>query len=115
MSRNMVIEGDYKNKAVMAPTGKPYISLGIAKKLYLNTDTVESYEVVNEEAQKSMSSGLVRGLIGGTLLGPAGALAGGLSAKSKSTYLIAVQFKDGKRSLLELESVLYKSLIQKLF
>lgn len=116
MARNMVLEGEYKNKVVtFSMGGKVYISLGLTKKLYLNTDTVESYEVVNEEAQKSMSSGLMRGLVGGALLGPVGALAGGLSAKSKNTYLVAVQFKDGKRSLLELDNSLYKLLIQKLF
>ena len=115
MARNMVIEGDYKNKAVMAPTGKPYISTGFMKKLYLNKETVDTYEVLNSESQKSMSSGIMRGLIGGAMLGPVGALAGGVSAKNKNTYLVAVQFKDGKRSLLELEGVLYQALVQKLF
>ena len=99
----------------MAPTGKPYISTGFMKKLYLNKETVDTYEVLNSESQKSMSSGIMRGLIGGAILGPVGALAGGVSAKNKNTYLVAVQFKDGKRSLLELEGVLYQALVQKLF
>ena len=115
MARNMLIEGDYKNRAVMAPTGRPYNSTGFMKKLYLNKETVDTYEVLNSESQKSMSSGIMRGLIGGAILGPVGALAGGVSAKNKNTYLVAVQFKDGKRSLLELEGVLYQALVQKLF
>lgn len=53
-----------------------------------------------------------RGLVGGALLGPIGLLAGGMSAKSKGVYQVAVVFKDGKRSLLELDDKRYKALMK---
>lgn len=37
------------------------------------------------DTRKSASSSLIRGAVGGALLGPAGLLAGGLSGKNKNT------------------------------
>lgn len=115
MAKNAVVEGTYKGKSVDIHSGTPYISTGFMKKVYLNKDTVESHEVLDSSSQKSMSSGIMRGLVGGALLGPVGMLAGGVSAKKKGTYLVAVQFKDGNKSLLEVDNDIYQSLIKKLF
>ena len=46
MATNVVLEGEYKYKNIMNPTGKPYIPVGFGKKLYLNKDTVEAYELI---------------------------------------------------------------------
>ena len=59
--------------------------------------------------------GVARGLVGGALLGPVGLLAGGLSAKNKGIYQVAVQFKDGSRSLIEIDDKIYKALISSCF
>ena len=85
MATNVVLEGEYKYKGIMNPTGKPYIPISFGKKLYLNKDTVEAYELITDETRKSAASGIARGLVGGALLGPVGMLAGGLSAKNKKT------------------------------
>jgi hypothetical protein len=77
--------------------------------------TVESYELITDEHRKSAKSGIARGLVGGALLGPVGMLAGGMSAKSKGIYQVAIQFKDGKRSLLEVDDKIYKAIIQACF
>ncbi len=77
--------------------------------------TVESYELITDEHRKSAKSGIARGLVGGALLGPIGILAGGMSAKSKGIYQVAIQFKDGKRSLLEVDDKIYKAIIQACF
>ena len=70
---------------------------------------------ITDEHRKSASSGVARGLVGGALLGPVGLLAGGLSAKSKGIYQIAILFKDEKRSLIEVDDKIYKTLIKVLF
>lgn len=77
--------------------------------------TIESYELITDEHRKSAKSGIARGLVGGALLGTVGMLAGGMSAKSKGIYQIAIQFKDGKRSLLEVDDKIYKAIIQACF
>lgn len=77
--------------------------------------TVESYELITDEHRKSAKCRIARGLVGGALLGPVGILAGGMSAKSKGIYQVAIQFKDGKRSLLEVDDKIYKAIIQACF
>lgn len=115
-SRNKVIAGDYEGKVLGGnEIVGVFISIGFTKTLYLNKDNVESYELITDEHRKSAKSGIARGIVGGALLGPVGMIAGGISAKSKGIYQVAVQFKDGKKSLLELDDKLYKSLIKVCF
>ena len=71
--------------------------------------------MITDEHRKSAKSGIARGLVGGALLGPVGMLAGGITAKSKGIYQVAVQFKDGKRRLLEVNDKFYKAIIKSCF
>ena len=114
-AKNKVIAGANMGKAVSSVMGKPYIVMGFTKSVYLDNTTVETYEVVTDEHRKSASSGVARGLIGGALLGPVGMLAGGLSAKNKGIYQVAIQFKNGTKSLLEVGDKIYKAIIASCF
>ncbi len=114
-AKNRVIAGDYNGSIVGQALGQPYISTGFAKSIHLNNSDVESYELITDEHRKSAKSGVARGLVGGVLLGPVGMLAGGMSAKSKGIYQVALQFKDGKRSLVEIDDKIYKSIIKSCF
>lgn len=110
---NQVLSGDYANKLIV-DTGHLYIDDGGFFKtipVYLNKETVKFYEVVNQESAKSAKSGAVRGVVGSALLGPVGMLAGVASAKSNNTYLVAVEMRDGKKFLAQLDSAAYKVLV----
>lgn len=109
---NKVIAGDYEKKAVTVSGSKVVISTGFMKSVTLDRNTVEAYELITDEHRKSAASGAARGIVGGVLLGPVGLLAGGLSAKSKGIYQVAIQFKDGKKSLIEVDDKIYKTLIK---
>lgn len=109
---NKVIAGKYEGKPITSTAGKIFISVGAFKPLELSGTNVSNYEVITEEHRKSAKSGVARGLIGGALIGPVGLLAGGLSAKSKGAYQIALEFNDGARSLIEVDSKTYKILIK---
>ena len=111
---NRVVAGDYKGQGVMSSFGSPVITLPWLKTLKIDKETVEEHEVITEESRKSATSAVGRAFVGSLFLGPVG-LAAGLSAKSKGTYQIAIQFKDGKRSLLEVDGKIYKAIVQKLF
>lgn len=76
--------------------------------------TVESYEVVSEEKNISLASGLLRGVAGRIILGPWGMLAA-LTAKKKGAYSIALQWKNGKKSLIEADEKIYKAIVKNLF
>lgn len=114
-AKNKVIAGDYDGKHVVVSFGIINIATGLfSKSIELNKETVAEYELVDEEKRKSATSAVGRGLVGGLILGPVGLLAG-LSAKSKGVHIVAVQFKDGKRSLLEIDDKIYKAMLKKLF
>lgn len=113
---NKVIAGEYVGKQILGGgAAQASISLGFLKQLYLNNSTVVSYELVTDEHRKSAASGITKGLIGGALLGGVGMIAGAMAAKEKGIYQVAIQFKDEKRSLVEIDDKLYKALIQQCF
>lgn len=111
-AKNAVIAGDYTGKLLSCTSGRVFISLGFLKSLELDKKTVASMELITDEHRKSAASGVARGLVGGALLGPVGMLAGGLSAKNKGIYQVAVQFTDGKKSLLEVDDKIYNALVK---
>lgn len=116
MAKNIVLAGDYEGKGIAIIGGNKGIGIvtSFMKFIMLDKTTVESYELITDEHRKSASSGIARGLVGGALLGPVGLLAG-VSAKNVGTYQVAIQFKDGKRSMVELDDKNYKMLLKNCF
>lgn len=114
-AKNRVIAGDFAGNIVGQALGQPYIATSFTKSININNTTVESYELITDEHRKSAKSGIARGIVGGVLLGPVGMLAGGISAKTKGIYQIALQFKDGKKSLIEVDDKIYKAIIKNCF
>lgn len=115
-AKNHVIAGDYVGKQILGGgVSQAGISIGFIKQLYLNKSTVESYELVTDEQEKSMASGVARGIVGGALFGGVGAIAGTVSAKNKGIYTMVILFKDGKRSLIEVDEKIYKAIVQACF
>ena len=113
-AKNRVIAGDYNNKQVILSGGKAFISVSMFNPLAIDKTTVEAYEVVDETSRKSAASAVSRAAVGGFLLGPVG-LAAALSAKSKGVHTVAIQFKDGNKSLIEVDDKIYKAIVTKVF
>lgn len=110
-ARNRVIEGEYKGKAVGYTSLRFYIMLGIFKSLDLNTDNVESYQLIDEQSFKAgVGESALRGLVGGAVAGGAGALAGVMTAHENDIYVVLINFKDGKKSLIEIDGKYYNVL-----
>lgn len=114
-ARNRVIAGDYIGNSILSLSGGLEISLSFKEGITLNKDTVAEYTVITEEVQKSAVSGVIRGSLGEAFFGDAGMLAGALSAKNKGVYTIAINFKDGKRSLIEVNEKIYQRLVKDMF
>lgn len=109
MSINKVIAGFHSGDSVRTSGGLVLIGNDAAAKW-----TVEDYELVSGEKNISLASGLVRGAAGRLLLGPWGTLAA-LTAKKKGVYTVALKWKNGQRSLLELDDKTYKAIVKSLF
>mgnify|MGYP004443717327 CR=1 FL=1 len=118
---SVILEGDYKGQVFITKSTfkgeKLMMSMPgfLTQPVEVNKDLIEDYEVLTEEHRKSAASGVGRGLVGGALLGPVGLLAGALSAKNKGKYNVVLQFKDGKKSLAELDEKHYKLLLRCMF
>lgn len=114
-AKNKVIAGDYLNQAIIGTAGIPQLVIGFGKGMKLDNNSIAKYELITDEHRKSAASGVARGLVGGALLGSVGLLAGGLSAKNKGIYQLALEFTDGKRSLIEVDDKIYKLIIKTCF
>lgn len=112
---NKVLAGDFQNGVILDEFDKLVISVPLKEKMVINAKTVKAYEVVTEESRKSASSSLVRGLVGGALLGGVGMVAGAVSGKNNDTYEVAVEFVDGKKTLLQLDGKAYHTLTKSCF
>lgn len=80
-AKNAVIAGDYVGKKVNLSFGRVQLDMGLMPAIPLDRSTVADYSVLDESQKKSMSSGVMRGLVGGAILGPAGLVAGAVTAK----------------------------------
>jgi hypothetical protein len=110
MASNVVISGDYKGSSVSIAWGGGVKIAGIK----LDKSNVDYYEIIDEKQRKSATSAVGRAAIGSFILGPVGLLAG-LSAKSKGTHTIAIYFKNGMKSLVEVDDSIKKQIVTSLF
>lgn len=114
-ARNIVLKGRGEGLRVRELANG---NLGFCRGSYANfsvdKSNVESYEVITEEKVQSASNAILRAGIASWIIGPAGLLAG-VTAKQKGVYIVAIFFKDGYKSLVEIDDVLYKTLVSIMF
>lgn len=110
-ARNMVVAGDYQGCYVGCINDQLFIKApeGV---VYLTIFDIETHQLVTEEKGRSITSGIVRGLIGGLLFQTPGLIGGVLLAKNDKVYQVSVEFKNGKRSLIEMDSRRYNALVR---
>lgn len=56
--------------------------------------------IVGGDSRKSVGSSIIRGTIGGALLGPVGLVGGALSGKNKSQTTFTIIYKSGRREVI---------------
>ena len=78
----------------------------------MNKLSISTYTVIDETNKDQYS--VWKGALGVALLGGFGAVAGVGGKKSKE-YLVAVEWKDGEKSLLSLDEDAYKVLVKSMF
>ena len=113
-AKNKVISGDYQGKLVGSSLGNAFISFAFTKFLNLDGTTVENVVSLDDDSQISFASAAMRGLAGEMLLGPVGLVAAA-TAKRNGVHIVGIKFKDGKRSVLEVDDKIYKAILSKCF
>lgn len=114
-AKNQVIAGDYVGRKVRCTSNRIIFDRAFDTPIEVSDATVSRYEVVDQDASKSATSVVSRGLLGGMVLGTVGMIAGSLSAKNDTIVLISIEFKNGDKSLIEVDKTVYKTLLKILF
>lgn len=110
-----VVAGDYENWDVVCYGSSVYFMSGL-KKVKLDRTTVTKTEVIDDVTKHSFWRSLVAGGVGKAVFGTVGALAGVASTlRGKQSLLIAIDFADGKRSLIETDEKAQRMLMKALF
>ena len=111
--KNIVIAGDYKGQTLYTtPRGDLYIGNGISGGVHVCKDTVSRYELTTHESTSGFSVG--KAAMGAIAFGDVGSVAG-IGGKKKDAYRVALYFRDGKQSLVEMDAKHYKALEAELF
>ena len=117
-AQNKVISGYLSGHRIIVD-GCPFIvqsgnALTGARGLRIIKPDVEDYEVLSEDKVRSGTSTILRGAAGAAILGPVGLLAA-VSGKKKGIYCVALQWKSGQKSLIEIDDKIYKALVRSMF
>ena len=108
---NIVLEGKYKNEKITSGSNwlkLPKIDFGYA----LTQNHISSYTVIDETNKEQYS--FWKGALGVALFGGAGAIAG-INGKNRKEYLIAIEWKDGEKSLILIDDEYYKVFVKSMF
>lgn len=119
VASNKVIEGEFKGKNLFCKKNRAYIVIklppsaplfGTQKSVFLDSNTVASYRRVDSSSDVSLASAMVRGAVGEAVAGDIGGIAGAMTAGSYSSNIVLITFKDGKKSLINIDDRVYDSL-----
>lgn len=111
--KNIVIAGDYKGQTLYTtPRDELYIGNGVSGGVRVSKDTVSRYELTTHESASGFSAG--KAAMGAFAFGDSGTVAG-VGGKRRDTYRVAIYFRGGKQSLVEMDSKHYRLLEAELF
>jgi hypothetical protein len=108
MNKNYVVEGKYKNRKI---DGGSILNIDVELQP-LSKRYISSYTVIDESNKDQYS--FWKGALGVALFGGLGAIAG-VNGKKKKEYLIAIEWKDGEKSLISLDDEYYKVFVKSNF
>lgn len=103
---NYVVEGKYKNKKIVNAGDMLLLDGGLTKRY------ISSYTIIDETNKDQYS--FWKGALGVALLGGFGAVVG-IGGKNKKEHLIAIEWKDGEKSLILINDEYYKVFVKSMF
>lgn len=106
---NIVLEGKFKDNRIYGVTKDACLT---QSGWDFKPPYVKSYTVIDESNKNQYS--LWKGALGMALLGGVGAIAG-IDGKKKTEYLIAIEWKNGEKSLICIDDEKYKILVKSMF
>lgn len=114
MNKGKVIAGDYKNYNVVAYWGKCYFTHRL-QRIKVNKSVVARFEIISDVNRHPFWSTLVKGAIGRAVFGTLGAASAISSSLNKKVYIISIEFKNGRRSLIKVSDLDYVSVLRAIY
>lgn len=114
-AKNRVVNGEHTGCEVTNVNNQMLVISKGTRNIPLSKRMVANIVEINTESNKSVSNTIGRSIVGGALLGGVGAIAGAVTSKNNVSHTIMIQFKDGKKSLIEIDDKLYGILNMSLF
>ena len=127
-SAGQVVSGDYQGKNVYRKSSTEYIIVsrdeggklivgGLLPTSYstlavISKETVARYEEVSASGRRTDPNAVVEGLV---WFGPVGALLGAVAGQQAGTTDVAIYFKNGEKSLLQMSTQSWQELKRALF
>lgn len=111
MGKSYVMEGKYKNKKIDCGNTRIWIESEPYSQT-MNKLSISSYTIIDESNKDQYS--FWKGALGVALFGGFGAVAG-VNGKKTKEYLIAIEWKDGEKSLICLDEDAYKVFVKSMF
>ena len=108
---NYILEGKYKNEKIKSFSDSLYLP-NVDHGYYMYKNNISSYTVIDESNKDQYS--FWKGALGVALFGGIGAIAG-IGGKNKKEYLIAIEWKDGDKSLILINDEYYKVFVKSMF
>lgn len=108
---NKVLAGDYKGCSINKGRGVAYIN-STSKIVNIDKMSVERYELADKNTASKFS--YTGAILGNVVFGPAGTVAG-VGGKQRVSYQMAIYFRDGKSSLIEVDSKVHQLISNALF
>ena len=113
---NIVLEGKYKELKISSYQELYIQTPEYVGGRYLNKKQISSYIVLDENSKNSSEYSFWKGVLGVTLFGSLGVLAGiGGKNKTSKEYLISIEWKDGEKSLILIDDKYYKVFVRSMF
>lgn len=114
---NKVLDGEFKGMYISNLWGRVSICLdsGLFKKpnrIELDYNTVARYQLIDQSSDVSMTSALARSAVGQAVAGDAGGIAGAMTAKVHGVNIVLITYRDGRKSLIEIDDLRYELLKQ---
>ena len=111
--KNKVVAGDFQHWDVLCRGNRLYFMHRLTKQEVAKNE-IARFDTINDVSQSSLWKPLLCGGIGSAMFGLPGMMIGaaaGSGGRGK-TFLVSLEFTDGRKSLLEVDTGTYKALFR---
>lgn len=108
MAKNQVIYGDYLKQPVNQIFGTPYITINFLEYINLDKSSIKDYKIIKSYSSNNVLSSIGIEIIENIFPEDLDLLKD--KNQINDIYLLAIFFKDGKKSIIEVDYTIYKAI-----